>query len=171
MGNTITTDWRWLKMMVVVSWSQWLKCNRTQWNAGPPSPIYGSKGPPTSCCYNAGESTSPRTGGPNLNVCNLFCQLKRWFAYLLLVMNLITVITIKTISSGTSVRACLHGESLKLYTVNDIVYFFRYIYTFYWIVFFHTNKLLLKSRYTSKWTTKKGIFGLNKNCWWWQMDN
>jgi len=47
---------------------QWLKCNRTQGNAVPPPPIYGSKRSPTSDSYNARERHPTVVRGPNLNV-------------------------------------------------------------------------------------------------------
>jgi len=48
--------------------SQWLKCNRTQGNAIPPPPIYGSKRSSTSDCYNAKKRHTTIVRSPNLNV-------------------------------------------------------------------------------------------------------
>ena len=59
---SMTTDGAWLPV-------QLLKCNRTQANAVPPPPIYGSKRSPTSDCYNARKThkTTGLTGGQNPN--------------------------------------------------------------------------------------------------------
>jgi len=47
--------------------TQWLKSNGTQVNAVLLPPIYGSKGSPTSDCYNARERHTTIVMGSNLS--------------------------------------------------------------------------------------------------------
>ena len=58
--------------VVISSNNQWLKCNGTQWNAVPPTPIYGLKRSPLQIVIMLGKGTRPLSlvGGPSgsLNV-------------------------------------------------------------------------------------------------------
>jgi len=58
----LKTLWHYRASVWFICWQQWLKCNRTQWNAVPPPPIYGSKRSPTSDCYNT--KTNDHCQGP-----------------------------------------------------------------------------------------------------------